>query len=157
MVVESFEKNKPIHPRLYTVKLVGHSEFDFLFTQFFFIFHLERRDDKMPKSRSKKSSKKTSAPYAVEDKSDPMYVCLLLSFSLCEIFSFTSNASRARYWPIILTPLSNTHTHTHTYTHTHLHSNIHTTGSRPERKTPESEEEFVQKEIFPDSYAGLVT
>eukprot|EP00938_MAST-03A_sp_MAST-3A-sp1_P000182 g182.t1 len=27
----------------------------------------------MPKSRSKKSSKKTSAPYAVEDKSDPMF------------------------------------------------------------------------------------
>ena len=124
VVVKSFEKNKPIHPRLYTVKLVGHSEFDFLFTQFFFIFHLERRDDKMPKSRSKKSSKKTSAPYAVEDKSDPMYVCLLLSFSLCEIFSFTSNASRARYWPIILTPLSNTHTHTlihiHTYTQTYI-------------------------------------
>lgn len=154
MVVESFEKNKPIHPRLYTVKLVGHSEFDFLFTQFFFIFHLERRDDKMPKSRSKKSSKKTSAPYAVEDKSDPMYVfyhsVFVKSFrSRRTLLALDIGLSSSRH--------SQTHTHTHSYTHTHLHSNIHTTGSRPERKTPESEEEFVQKEIFPDSYAGLVT
>ena len=37
----------------------------------------------MPKSKAKKSVKKTPAPYAAEDKADPMYViAFLLSLSL---------------------------------------------------------------------------
>ena len=107
----------------------------------------------MPKSKSKKSSKKTSAPYAAEDKADAMYVSFLIHYTLFVSYKIFRSIVERFSRSILASQLHILkQTHTHKYTHTQTR-----TGSRPQRETPELEEEFVQRKISPDSYAGLVT